>query len=228
MPRRRRIIIPGKAHHITQRGNNRKVVFEEEADYKNYCFWINKYAKVYGVEILAYCLMSNHVHFIIKPKDACGVSRLFNTVHMRYTQYVNYKNKTNGHLWQGRFFSCVMDDKHTITCVRYVDRNPVRAGMVQYPWNYPWSSARFRVGEINNNFIFVSDLDKISMKNKEWKEYLVNDDITANDIIRYNTQKGFACATDGFITLWEKKLGCQLKGLKVGRPQNRGQRPIFR
>ena len=81
------MIVPGEAHHITQRGNNRQVVFEDDVDYSQYCDWINTYALKSGVEVLAYCLMTNHVHFIIIPEDEVGVSRLFNTVHMRHVHF---------------------------------------------------------------------------------------------------------------------------------------------
>ena len=149
MPRRARIVIPDHPHHVTQRGNNRQIVFFDEEDHRRYCYWINKYAQEYHVEILAYCLMKNHVHFIAVPKDQDGMARLFNTAHMRYAQYLNEKRSTCGHLWQGRFYSCVMDDEHLYYAIRYVEQNPVRAHMVQYPWDYSWSSARWHVGQYN-------------------------------------------------------------------------------
>jgi len=101
--------MPGLAHHIVQRGNNRKPVFEKEADYIQYCHWLTKYAIMHEVEIVAFCLMTNHVHFIVIPNDEAGIGRTLNTVQMRYAQYMNKERKTNGHLWQGRYYSCALN-----------------------------------------------------------------------------------------------------------------------
>ena len=124
MPRYARIVIPEIAHHITQRGNNRQVVFEENIDYLKYCYWISKYSALNNLEILAYCLMKNHVHFIVIPKDAKSISRTFQLTHMRHAQYMHQKRGSSGHLWQGRFYSCLLDDRHMYQAVRYVERNP--------------------------------------------------------------------------------------------------------
>ena len=104
MPRQARIVIPGIAHHVTQRGNYQSAIFEQDQDYRKYSYWIKEYASEYQVKILAYCLMTNHVHFILIPKTEDGLARLFNTVHMRYAQYINIRRKACGHLWQGRFY----------------------------------------------------------------------------------------------------------------------------
>jgi putative transposase len=105
MPRQARIVIPKIPHHVTQRGNYRQGVFEEEGDYNLYCTWMGQYADTYGLDILAYCLMSNHVHFIVVPREAESLARVFNTLHMRYAQYINRRSGARGHLWQGRFYS---------------------------------------------------------------------------------------------------------------------------
>lgn len=217
MPRKPRIVIPGIAHHIIQRGNNRQYIFSEDQDYKTYCFWTNQYAQKYGVSILAYCLMGNHVHFIVIPDSSDGLARMFNSIHMRYAQYMNRKRKTSGHLWQGRFFSCICEGEHLRQAMRYVEQNPVRAKMVLDPWNYAWSSARWHVGAGSERYIqtkAVSFMDK-----REWKAYLKNEEETINDKLRKATQKGLAFASDTFVARWEKKLNCILHELKAGRPQ---------
>ena len=112
MPRHSRIVIPDIPHHITQRGNYRQDIFKSDSDYEKYSLWFNEYAAKYKLDVLAYCLMSNHVHFIVVPGKEETLARVFNTTHMRYAQYVNKKLKATGHLWQGRFFSCVLDNKH--------------------------------------------------------------------------------------------------------------------
>lgn len=216
MPRRRRIFIPHQAHHIIQRGNHRQNIFLEHEDFANYTFWINKYAQAYKVDFLAYCLMNNHVHFIAVPQGEEGISRLFNTAHMRYAQYLNHKRKTSGHVWQGRFYSCVMDDVHLYRAVRYVEQNPVRAKMVPYPWDYPWSSARWHVRLPVERYIKVTDRPAIPKAG--WKDYLLLGDATMDEQIRQSTHKGTALAEERFINLWEDRLQCVLRSLKPGRP----------
>jgi len=142
MPRISRAIAIGYPHHITQRGNYRQTVFAEEGDYVRYVELLAGFAPRYGLEIWAYCLMPNHVHFIGVPGRQESLARTFNTVHMLYAQYFNRKQNAIGHLWQGRFFSCVLDERHLYAAVRYVEMNPVRAGIAQAPQDYPWCSAK--------------------------------------------------------------------------------------
>lgn len=215
MPRRLRVIIPGIAHHIVQRGNNRQFILEQEEDFSTYCYLIGKYTDKYDVAVLAYCLMNNHVHFIMVPKDVSGISHLFNTVHMRYAQYKNYKRGTSGHLWQGRFFSCVLGGDHLFKAIRYVEQNPVRAGMVRLPWEYQWSSAKWHVGRPTKKFIKLENCSIVDRK--YWKQYLLSADNRTDDVIRRKTQKGKAFASEEFISYWEDKLQCVLRELKPGR-----------
>ena len=142
MPRSARIVIPDIPHHITQRGNYQQEVFDNNDNYKQYCEWINEYAQKNSVDILAYCLMGNHVHFIVIPKKENSLAKLFNTTHMRYSQYLNKERGMKGHLWQGRFYSCLLDDAHLYRAIRYVENNPVRAKMVKNAWDYEYSSAK--------------------------------------------------------------------------------------
>jgi len=149
MPRISRAIAIGYPHHITQRGNYRQTVFAEEGDYVRYVELLAGFAPRYGLEIWAYCLMPNHVHFIGVPCRQESLARTFNTVHMLYAQYFNRKQNTTGHLWQGRFFSCVLDERHLYAAVRYVEMNPVRAGIAQAPQDYPWCSAKSHMNMAN-------------------------------------------------------------------------------
>ena len=154
MPRLARIVIPDIAHHITQRGNYRQNIFDREDNYQKYCNWINEYTKEHNVDILGYCLMSNHVHFIAIPKRENSLAKLFNTVHMRYSQYFNRERGLKGHLWQGRFYSCILDDVHLYRAIRYVENNPIRAKIVKEAWRYKWSSAADHVGKKGDSDLF--------------------------------------------------------------------------
>ncbi len=146
MPRRARVVFEGVVHHITQRGNYRQNVFEDDSDKRKYVEFIREYSEKYGMKIYAYCLMSNHVHFIAAPVKEDSLAMTFKYSNMRYSSYFNRKNKRSGHLWQGRFYSCPLQFEHALEALRYVERNPVRARMVDLPWEYEWSSAREHVG----------------------------------------------------------------------------------
>ena len=139
MPRRARITMIGYPHHITQRGNYKQVVFKNARDYERYLSWMQVYSKDNGLEILAYCLMPNHVHFICVPCDEKALSIAFKLSHMRYSSYFNTKSKRVGHLWQGRFYSCVLDENHLYAAVRYVENNPVVDNLVEKPEDWQWS-----------------------------------------------------------------------------------------
>jgi putative transposase len=141
MPRQARVVAPGLPHHVTQRGNYRQEVFANDGDYLSYAALINEYCKKYSVDVLAYCLMSNHVHFVVIPAAADSLAKTFRIVHTRHAKWLNKKRDVKGHLWQGRFFSSVLDEAYLYAAVRYVETNPVRAGRVASAWQYRWSSA---------------------------------------------------------------------------------------
>lgn len=148
MPRQPRIVIPHIPHHITQHGNYRQTIFEEQPDYEQYCAWAQEYAEKYDLLIRAFCLMNNHVPLIVVPQAKDTLAKAINTLHMRYAQYMNKKHQVKGHLWQGRFFSSFLDEGYLYRAIRYVEQNPVRAGMVKEAWAYRWSSARVHAGRI--------------------------------------------------------------------------------
>ena len=148
MPRSARVVFEGVVHHITQRGNYRQNIFEDSADRKKYIEFVGEYSRKYQMKIYAYCLMTNHVHFLAAPLRRDSLAMTFKYTNMRYSSYFNKKNRRSGHLWQGRFYSCPLHHDHALEALRYVERNPVRAKMVRFPWEYEWSSAREHVGFI--------------------------------------------------------------------------------
>jgi len=215
MPRQARIVIPDTPHHITQRGNYRQDVFVNQTHYKQYCDWIDAYAKEAGLDILAYCIMRNHVHFIVIPKKEEDLGKVFKTVHMRYAHYLNRERNLRGHLWQGRFYSSILDNTHLYRAIRYVENNPVRAKIVKRAWAYEWSSAKDHIGERGKVLIKL----KTIKDQKDWKEYLTEDDIEMAQDIRLKTDRGLVVGTDEFIKQLEGKLKRSLKCLKQGRPR---------
>ena len=142
MARFARIVIPGIPHHVTQRGNRRQEVFFSAVDYRRYLELLTDHAREAGTEIWAYCLMPNHAHLMLVPGDEDGLHRALQEAHRRYTRFVNLQHDWTGHLWQGRYASCPMDEAHTLMAARYVELNPVRAGLVERAEAWAWSSAR--------------------------------------------------------------------------------------
>jgi putative transposase len=218
MPRIARAVAEGFPHHVTQRGNYGQDVFGSDADYLQYLEWLEFYAKKYFLKIWAYCLMSNHVHFIVVPKEEDSLAKTFNTLHMRYSQYVHIKKEHRGHLWQGRFFSCVLDERHLYAAVRYVENNPVRAHIVRRAEQYRWSSARTHVkGEADS--VLTNDCYLVN-RIEDWTAYLrEKDDAGLIEEIRQSTKTGRPCGDDKFVVKVERVLGRRLAALPRGRPR---------
>jgi putative transposase len=145
MARLARIVIPSVAHHVTQRGNRRLPVFFNDDDRRLYLDLVREGCAAAGVQCLAWCLMDNHVHLVLVPQDADGLRAALGEAHRRYTRHVNFRQGWRGYLFQGRFASYPMDDAHLMAAVRYVELNPVAAGMVAMAEDWRWSSARSHV-----------------------------------------------------------------------------------
>lgn len=141
MPRIARFVAPGVAHHITQRGTAHQTVFRTRSDHRVYLGLLREQASFLDVPILAYCLMPNHIHLIAVPPLDDSLAVLLRRVHGRFAQYFNARRARSGHLWQNRFYSCPMSPGHLWTAIRYVESNPVRAGLAVEAVDYEWSSA---------------------------------------------------------------------------------------
>ena len=146
MPRNARCVLPGIPYHVTQRGTDRQRVFFLNSDREMYLHLLRRNLPQARVRVLAYALMTNHVHAIVIPERAESLAVLFRRVHGRYAQYVNTRRGRSGHLWQGRFYSCPLDGAHLSTALRYVEENPCRAGLAERPEQYRWSSAAAHLG----------------------------------------------------------------------------------
>jgi putative transposase len=221
MPRIARLVVPDHPHHITQRGNYRQIVFSDDADRREYLKLVALYSKKFHLTILSYCLMNNHVHFIVIPKNEDSLASTFRIAHTRYSQYFNKKIQAYGHLWQGRFYSCVLDDRHLIATARYVERNPVRVKIVKNPAEYNWSSARNHTGISHNDIIDTSALFKYTdVKQKEWEKFIgESDEPDEVAVIRKYTMTGRPLGNVSFIQKLEKVFDKKLHALPVGRPK---------
>jgi putative transposase len=158
MPRIPRIVIPGAPHHIVHRGNRKLRTFFGPQDYQAYLHFMARSCQKHGVDIWAYCLMPNHVHLIAVPKAKERLSLGISEAHKHYTCYVNQRRKWKGHLWQGRYCSCPMDERHLLVAARYVEQNPVKAKLCETPWDYPWSSARAHLAQRDDGLVQVKPL----------------------------------------------------------------------
>jgi len=217
MPRIARVVVVDYPHHITQRGNQKQKVFLHEDDYRHYRKLIAEFAPKYGLEIWAYCLMPNHVHFVAVPRQVDSMAKTFNTTHMLYAQYFNRKYDKTGHLWQGRFFSAVLDEKHLYAAVRYVETNPVRSGLAVSPEEYPWSSASSHIkGESDPLLYPKSPLSSIL----SWPVFLnLQPDREAEDTIRSATRSGRPCGDSSFLKQMEQLTQRHFSTRKKGRPK---------
>jgi putative transposase len=172
MARTARIVVPDVAHHITQRGNNRQDIFFSESDRRFYLETLNASAKKFALEILGYCLMTNHVHIIAVPENEHSLAKAIGRTHLIYTQYVNRLHRRSGHLWQNRFYSCPLSDRHLFKALCYVERNPVRAGIARFAWYYPWSSAAAHVGKDDSAGIIDCRSWQELARDFDWKDFI--------------------------------------------------------
>ena len=219
MPRLARIAIPGVPHHVTQRGNNRQDVFFTDEDRSFYLEWLAKCAAEAGLDILGYCLMTNHVHLVVVPQGADSLAEGLGRAHWRYSQRVNRLHGRSGHLWQGRFFSCALDEAHAYRALAYVERNPVHAKMVRNAWDYPWSSAGAHVGSNTPPEWLERKRWSRWTDAAHWKKELRQDSKEAMEAVRFHTRRGRPLGSDAFVAKMEALVGHRLRPLAVGRPK---------
>ncbi len=145
MARIARVVMPNLPHHVVQRGVRRMDVFFSPEDRQEYLSLLSQSVSKYALDFLAWCLMSNHAHFVVVPQQQRSLAGAFAEAHRRYTRMVNFREGWRGHLWQERFHSYPMNERHLLAAVRYVEMNPVRAGLVERPEDWEWSSARYHL-----------------------------------------------------------------------------------
>ncbi len=215
MGRLSRVVIPDCAHHVTQRGVRSQPVFSDDADRQLYLRLLIEEGDKHGLKFLSWCLMANHVHFIVVPRSCESLAGAFGEAHRKFTWRINRREGVRGYLFQGRFFSCPLDEAHGMAAVRYVERNPVRAGLVEQAWEYPWSSAGFHAGERARDPL-VADRDLVGTA-QEWREWLLSDpeDMPA---LRKATSTGRPCGDAQFVRRVERVTGLDLQDKRMGRP----------
>jgi putative transposase len=221
MPRLARSVCAQVPHHITQRGNRREQVFFTDEDRQAYLGWLKEYAEKHEVDILAYCLMTNHIHLVAIPRTEDGLQQTLKPLHMRYAQRINRTRGWKGHLWQGRFFSSALDEAYLWAAIRYVERNPVRARMVRKAENYRWSSAAAHCRLMPDDVLTTnSSWRKQFEAIGDWSAWLAQgDEPQEMEVLRRNADKGLPCGSEKFIRKLEKLTGRALQYRPQGRPR---------
>ncbi|MCP4642701.1 MAG: transposase [bacterium] len=218
MSRVARVVVPGFPHHVTQRGNRRADVFEVDADREAYLRFVKRYASRHGLAVWAYCLMTNHVHLVVVPSREDSLGLALRDAHTVYAMHFNTRTELSGHVWQGRFHSCPMDEPHLWAAVRYVERNPVRAGLVDRAEDYRWSSASAHC-DLRKDPLLSDNFPPPGVV-EDWKKWLSDgDDDEAVGRVRAHTHTGRPCGSPVFLDQLESLLQ------RVLRPKKRGRKP---
>jgi putative transposase len=219
VPRISRVVVPGLAHHVTQRGNNRQDVFLTDADRVAYLQVLKHQAVRCRLEVLGYCLMTNHIHLVVVPQNEASLAQAIGRTHFTYAQRFNTDHGRSGHLWQGRFYSCAMESGHELAALRYVEQNPVRAGLVGEAWRYPWSSAAAHTGRADpSGMLDLKSWQRLS-NGLDWREFLLErapDEESSN--LRRHTMTGRPLGSDRFLAVTGRQLSRDLQTRPVGRP----------
>ena len=221
MARLARVVVPNCPHHITQRGNRRQKTFFRESDYRAYLDLLVEWCGKHEVRIWAYCLMPNHVHLIVVPPTGEAMCPAIGEAHRRYTRMVNFREGWRGHLWQGRFASFPMDGSHLLAAARYVERNPVKAGLVSSAASWPWSSAAAHVSGKPDGIAETAWLtERIAGWVCTWAEHLrKRDERDFAAQMRLHEATGRPLGGEGFVAKLESLLGRVLLPGRPGRPR---------
>ncbi|MBK1692774.1 transposase [Ectothiorhodospira mobilis] len=229
MPRRPRLEIPGMAHHVVQRGVDRQAVFFDPGCCLVYLQALREQAGKCGVRIHAWCLMTNHIHLLATPDEPGGLARLMHALNRSYVHWVNARYRRMGPLWSGRYKSGLIgDDAHLLTCMRYIELNPVRARMVDHPDAYPWSSWHANTGRRHSTLITPHPVfcalgagpEERHRRYAEW--VLESQDPSDDERLRTATRQNAAFGSERFIRQIERMTGRRVTPRKSGRPRGRG------
>jgi len=205
MPRKPRVSLAGVAEQVIQRGNNRQAIFACEDDKRAYVTWLKQYSKKYKVDIHAWVLMTNHVHILCTPSNHLAISKMMQSLGRMYVMYFNRAYKRTGTLWEGRYRSClVQDEEYLLTLYRYIELNPVRAGMVNEPSEYSWSSYQCNgLGKasdlITAHPIYLAISKDVSKRLDSYRRlFTIHVAPTLIEYIRKATNKGLALGSEQF------------------------------
>jgi len=226
MARLARVVAPGHPHHVTQRGNRRQATFFCDEDYGRYAALVAEGCRKHGATVWAWCLMPNHVHLVVVPETAGSLALALGEAHRRYTRSVNFREGWRGYLWQGRFASYAMDAAYALAAARYVERNPVRAGLVKRAWEWPWSSAAAHVA--GRGDVLIKRGGPLAAEVSDWRRFLLGDSDEAElEALRRHGRTGRPLGSLEFVLEMESIIGRRLRRLQPGpKPRRRKKGPI--
>lgn len=228
MPRKARVLVPNCPHHVVQRGHNRKAVFLADQDYQYYLENLKEWKTELGIKLYAWCLMTNHIHLVVEPgKDAMDISALMKRINGRQSAYVNKLEGRSGALWEGRYkASPIQKDSYLLACCRYVELNPVKAGMVVSAADYPWSSYQERI--LGKSHKLLDDDDHylelgttVEERKHRYAEFLVSG-VSASEqqFIQESVRRNQLTGNHRFVDEIERRTGLRVERRGRGRPRN--------
>jgi len=220
MARLARVAVAEVAYHVTQRGNGRQYLLAADAERSVYLDLLRAAVRVEGLSVVGYCLMSNHVHLVAIPHRAEALSAALKSTHGRYAAYWNARHACSGHAWQGRFYSCPLDEGHLWRALRYTERNPVRAGLVAEPAGWTWSSAAAHGGVAEPDVCLNMELWRRHWNAESWRRFLEEGETESeNADLRRSTHTGRPLGGAEFIASLEQRTLRRLTPRKGGRPR---------
>lgn len=219
MARLARVVVAGLPHHVVQRGNRRQPVFFQEEDRFLYLRYLKACGETFGIDFWAYCLMDNHIHLIAVPKNEKSLSRGLGDAHKSYSRFINFRQGWRGYLFQGRFLSYPMDERYLYAAIRYVERNPVQARLVQYAEDYPYSSAKSHVFGLKDPFPTDCFL---TQEIKDWSSFLAEpDEEHDKTCFEQHSSVGRPLGDETFIKKLEQRFGRVLARQRPGRKRKK-------
>jgi len=226
MARLPRFFVENQSQHVIQRGNNREPIFVTNEDYRFYLNCLSEAAEKHDCFIHAYVLMTNHVHLLVSPHNENSIPKIMQSVGRRYVQYFNYNYKRTGTLWEGRYKATLIDtDNYFLTCMRYIELNPVRADMVALPGDYPWSSFQANAYGEKNKLLVKHSLYSLLGQTENERQiayrqlFRVQLDAVDVNAIREATNKAWVLGNDRFRQRIEGLAGRRAAPVKSGRPK---------
>lgn len=225
MARLPRLSVPGYPHHVIQRGNNRQAIFARPADYQYLLVLLEENARKFGVAVHAYVLMGNHFHLLVTPEANDSLPKMMQAVGRRYVRYFNDAHGRSGTLWEGRYKSTLIQkERYLLTCMAYIDLNPVRAGLVAYARDYPWSSHGHYIGQRMERLItphpLYWELGNTPFAREAAYADLVNSGVSADQqlALTQSTLHGWALGDAYFVADLQKKTERRVTKTLAGRP----------
>lgn len=226
MARLPRLIVPGYPHHIIQRGNNRQAIFADDVDRERYLLLLSESAKRHRLPIHAFVLMTNHVHLLATPAEVGAIAAVMQAVGRAYVRWFNKRHERSGTLFEGRFRSSMVDaDHYALACTRYIEMNPVRAGLVSRPEEFRWSSHRHHVGLqphpliTEHAAIWGLGNTPFERQSSYKKMFDAPHEELANTFIRKTINSGLPLGSEAWIEALSQRQTRPVKSGKPGRPR---------